>query len=314
MEEKAKVKGIGRRAFLKGALAATASAVVAPSLITHAARESAPAKSGVFGVPRSVDSLEWIGPLESSELLTASHWGAFIAQVEDGKFIGVKPFGGDAAPVPMIQALAGRVYSTTRIKYPMVRAGFLKKGAASDRTERGTGNFVRVSWDEALDLVAKELQRVKSKYGNESIFAGSLDWHSVGKLHDAPVLLRRMLALFGGFTDDAGDFSVQAAMTILPHVTGNIEVYDLQTAWPTIIKNTDLIVLFGASLLKNNQIGWTPPDHYAYWALKQVKEKGIEAISVDPRMTDTTKYLNAKWIALRPNTDVALMLGIAHTL
>ncbi len=312
MEEKA--KGIERRTFLKGAIAATVTAMVGPSLVAQAAREGAVSTSKVLSAPRPMEWLGARGPLEPSELLTATHWGAFIAQVEGDKFIGIKPFGADAAPVPMIQAIADRVYSSSRIKYPMVRAGFLKKGAASDRGERGTGNFVRVSWDKALDLVAKELQRVKSEYGNESIFAGSLDWHSVGKLHNAPVLLRRMLALHGGFVDDTGDFSVQAAMTILPHVTGNIEVYDLQTAWPTIIKHTDLIVLFGATLLKNNQIGWTPPDHYAYMAIQQVKEKGIEVISVDPRMTDTTKYLNAKWIALRPNTDVALMLGIAHTL
>ncbi len=136
----------------------------------------------------------------------------------------------------------------------------------------------------------------------------------MGKLHNAPTLLRRMLGLFGGYTDNTGDFSVQAAMAILPHVTGNIEVYDQQTAWPTIIENTDLIVLFGADLMKNNQIGWTPPDHYAYTALAAVKERGIEVISIDPRMTDTARYLSAKWVALRPNTAVALMLAIAHTL
>jgi len=313
-EKDDKTKGMERRTFLKGMLAAGVVAMAGPSLVAQAAKSEATPKSTILGAPGFADALEWAGPIEPSEQLTASHWGAFVAQVESGKFIAAKPFGGDHAPVPMLQALAGRTYSTTRIKYPMVRAGFLKKGANSDRTERGTGSFVRVSWDQALDLVAKELERVKSKYGNESIFAGSLDWHSVGKLHNAPTLLRRMLALHGGFTDDTGDFSVQAAMTILPHVTGNIEVYDQQTAWPTIVRNTNLIVLFGASLLKNNQIGWTPPDHYAYKSIQEVKEKGIEVISVDPRLTDTTKYLNAKWVALRPNTDVALMLGIAHTL
>ncbi|WP_456411763.1 trimethylamine-N-oxide reductase TorA [Oceanithermus sp.] len=305
-------KGMGRRTFLKSVVGAGAAAMVAPSLLgSKAAAQSAPKTSAAARYARSLD---WAGALTPSEKLTASHWGAFIAQVEDGKLVAVKPFGGDRAPVPMLQALPGRVYARSRIQYPMVREGFLKKGAASDRTGRGSERFVRVSWDDALDLVAGELERVKAKYGNASIFAGSVDWHSVGKLHNAPTLLRRMLGLFGGYTDNTGDFSVQAAMTILPHVTGNIEVYDQQTAWPTIIENTDLIVLFGADLMKNNQIGWTPPDHYAYTALAAVKERGIEVISIDPRMTDTARYLSAKWVALRPNTDVALMLAIAHTL
>ncbi|WP_456410804.1 trimethylamine-N-oxide reductase TorA [Oceanithermus sp.] len=305
-------KGMGRRTFLKSVVGAGAAAMVAPSLLgSKAAAQSAPKTSAAARYARSLD---WAGALTPSEKLTASHWGAFIAQVEDGKLVAVKPFGGDRAPVPMLQALPGRVYARSRIQYPMVREGFLKKGAASDRTGRGSERFVRVSWDDALDLVAGELERVKAKYGNASIFAGSVDWHSVGKLHNAPTLLRRMLGLFGGYTDNTGDFSVQAAMTILPHVTGNIEVYDQQTAWPTIIENTDLIVLFGADLMKNNQIGWTPPDHYAYTALAAVKERGIEVISIDPRMTDTARYLSAKWVALRPNTDVAMMLAIAHTL
>ncbi len=305
-------KGMERRTFLKSVLGAGAASLMAPSLLgSRASAQAAPAANAAARYARSLD---WAGPLTPSTRLTASHWGAFLAQVEDGKLVGVKPFGGDRAPVPMLQALPGRVYARSRIQYPMVREGFLKKGARSDRSQRGAERFVRVSWDDALDLVAGELERVKASYGNASIFAGSLDWHSVGKLHNAPTLLRRMLGLFGGYTDNTGDFSVQAAMTILPHVTGNIEVYDQQTAWPTIIENTDLIVLFGADLIKNNQIGWTPPDHYAYPALQAVKERGIEVVSVDPRLTDTARFLDADWVALRPNTDVALMLAIAHTL
>ncbi len=256
------------------------------------------------------------GPLlDSTTRLTATHWGIIRAYVESGRLSRIAPFEKDAfAPSPVIQGFIDRVYSSTRVRYPMVRKGFLKDGFKSDRTMRGKDEFVRVSWDEAFDLVAKELERVKKTYGNTAIHSGSTDWHSVGKLHNSPVLLRRMLGLHGGFVDNTGDFSVAAAMVILPHIVGGTDFYSQQTAWESVLTNTDLVVLWGATLFKNNQIGWEPTDHSGYEAMQKLKEKGTPVISVDPRMTDTAEYFGAEWIAPRPNTDTALMLALAHTL
>lgn len=289
-----KKKGVSRRTFINTMAVTGVAAYAAPDVFAKNILPSAPF-------------------LNTHKTTTATHWGSVKTIVRGGEFIGVKPFK-DEYPIPMIRALADRVNAQNRVKYPMVREGYLKYGYKSDKSKRGSDRFVRVSWEKALELVVKELQRVKDRYGNAAIFAGSVDWHSVGKLHASPTLLRRMLNLFGGFTDDTGDFSVQAAMTILPHVTGNIEVYDRQTAWPTIIEHTDTVILWAADLLKNNQIGWDPPDHYAYNAVKQLKKKGKKIISIDPRLTDTAEYLGADWIKIRPNTDVAMMLAIAHTL
>jgi trimethylamine-N-oxide reductase (cytochrome c) len=245
---------------------------------------------------------------------TATHWGPVYAHVEGGKFVRVTPFSKDPYPSRVLNSFADRVYASSRIKSPMVRADFLKRGAQSDTSQRGRGEFVRVTWQDALDLVARELKRVKSAHGNQAIFAGSVDWHSVGFLHNPPVLLRRLLNLNGGFVDCSGDFSVQAAATILPHVVGDAEVYDQQSAWPTILKHTNVLVLWGANLMINNLIGWNPTDHYVYSALPQLKKSQVRIISIDPRRTETAEYLGADWVPLRPNTDVALMLGIAHTL
>jgi len=253
--------------------------------------------------------------LDATSGMTATHWGIIKAYVEAGRLARVVPYAKDAnSPSPVIQAFPDRVYSRDRVKYPMVREGFLKNGAKSDTAERGAGKFVRVSWNEALDLVASELKRVKKSYGNAAIHTGSVDWHSVGKLHNSPVPLRRMLGQFGGFVDNSGDFSIAAAMVILPHVIGGTEVYDQPTAWETVLAHTDTVVLWGATLLKNNQIGWEPTDHPTYAYLKRLKASGKKIISIDPRMTDTAQYLGADWIAPRPNTDTALMLGMMHTL
>lgn len=167
-------------------------------------------------------------------------------------------------------------------------------------------------------MVASELKRVRTTHGNESFFPGSADWQSAGLLRSASALVRRMLGLYGGLTDCSGDPSIAAAMVILPHVVGELEVYDEQTAWPMIEEHTDLLVLLAADLLKDNQIGTHPSDHYAYGALERfrakVEAKRARVIAIDPRPTDTVNYLGASWIAPRPNTDTALMLGIAYVL
>ena len=246
--------------------------------------------------------------------LSASHWGAFHAHVESGRVTYVVPFEGDPFPSPLIQALTDRLYADSRVKYPMVRAGFLKDGKASDTTMRGRDSWVRVPWDEALDLVASELKRVKDDYGNPAIYGGSYGWYSNGKLHAAPTLLRRLLTMHGGFVDRIGDYSTAASQVIMPHVVGTLEVYEQQTAWPVVIDNTELVVLWGADPLVTDQIGWVIPDHYAYEGFQQLKAKGTEVVSINPFVTDTAQYAGAETIQIRPNTDVAMMLGVAHTL
>ena len=60
-----------------------------------------------------------------------SHWGAFLAEVEDGRVVGVQPFEHDPDPSPIIGALPDGVHSKTRIAHPYVREGWLKDGRYS---------------------------------------------------------------------------------------------------------------------------------------------------------------------------------------
>ncbi|BDO04062.1 hypothetical protein KAM622c_36490 [Klebsiella quasipneumoniae subsp. quasipneumoniae] len=63
------------------------------------------------------------------------------------------------------------VTSQTRIRRPAVRVGYLQHGPAS-REGRGKEPFVEVSWEVALDLVARELRSVRPRWRNEAICAG----------------------------------------------------------------------------------------------------------------------------------------------
>ncbi|MBB4302734.1 trimethylamine-N-oxide reductase (cytochrome c) [Rhodobium orientis] len=285
---------VNRRDFLLSASALGALGAIAPSLLTAGAARAA----------------------EGGDVLNGSHWGVFKATVKDGRWVGIDAWEGDPHPSPQLPGVLDSVYSPTRIKYPMVRRAFLEKGAGAAVEERGNGDFVRVSWEQAMDLVVSELKRVNETYGPEGIFAGSYGWKSSGKLHNCQSLLRRALnvGLKGAFVNSTGDYSTAASQVIMPHVMGTLEVYEQQTALPVVVESTDVLVFWGADPIKTNQIGWTVADHDTYPYMEEFKKTGKKVICIDPVRTQTAKFFDAEWITVRPQTDVALMLGIAHTL
>ena len=79
-----------------------------------------------------------------------------------------------------------------RVRRPAVRKSWLEKGGAAPE-KRGQEPFVELEWDQALDLVAKELKRVKDTHSNRSIFGGSYGWSSAGRFHHAQSQVHRFL-------------------------------------------------------------------------------------------------------------------------
>ena len=92
------------------------------------------------------------------------------------------------------------IYHPDRLMHPMKRVG-----------ERGEGKFERISWDEALDTIARELRRVKETYGNASIFGG-------------PGGLGPLLSMFGGYTTDYGNVSSEGAVWAVMASYGDVMV------------------------------------------------------------------------------------------
>ena len=284
---------LSRRQFLLTGTAAGALGMIAPSILTSRAAHAAVA---------------------DGQVITACHWGVMDATVKGGRWTAVAPWSGDKYPSKQIQGVMDSVYSPSRIKYPMVRRAFLEQGPGADVASRGSGDFVRVTWDQALDLVVKELKRVEEKYGPAGTFAGSYGWKSSGKLHNCQSLLRRMMNLKGNFVNSTGDYSTGASQIVMPHVMGTLEVYEQQTSWEVVNKETETLVFWGADPIKTNQIGWTVPDHNCYGLMEGYKKTGKKVICIDPIKTATADYFGAEWVPIRPQTDVPLMLGMAHTL
>jgi biotin/methionine sulfoxide reductase len=249
----------------------------------------------------------------------SSHWGAFTSDVEDGKLVAVHPFEKDDAPSDILQSIPGAIYDQSRISEPMVRAGWLENGPGGSPGGNGDGRgaepFVPVSWDKALDLIAGELTRVKEAHGPAAIFGGSYGWSSAGRFHHAKTQLQRLLNRNGGFTAQVHSYSIAAGLALLPHILGDIRSLRNTTSWRAIADHTKLFVTFGGLGLKNTQVEpGGAGEHAAGKWLPRLAEAGVDVVSITPLRDDSADILNATWLAPRPNTDTALMMGLAHTL
>ena len=80
-----------------------------------------------------------------------SHWGAFLAEVADGRVVGVRPFERDPDPSPLIEAIPAAVHSKARVAQPFVRQGWLKAGPGHGEG-RGCEPFVPVIWPNVLPV------------------------------------------------------------------------------------------------------------------------------------------------------------------
>ena len=251
---------------------------------------------------------------------TFTHWGIYEVETVAGAVTGVHPFAGDPDPSAIGQALADGNDAKVRITQPMVRRGWLEAGPPTGEMapngKRGAEPFVAVSWETALDLVAGELARVREAHGSSAIFAGSYGWASAGVFHRAPSQLHRFLGLGGGFTRSVNTYSVAAAETIIPHVFGLpfFAMLDEMTTWPVIAEHTELVVAFGGIPMKNTQVnsGGVGAHATREW-LTRCRDGGVDFINVSPLKDDIDPGLDPTWMAVRPNTDTALMLGLAHT-
>lgn len=125
------------------------------------------------------------------ELLTSSHWGSFSVKLKNGQISALEPMGTDKDPSPIGQGIIDVLDHPTRITAPMVRQSWLEHGAGAAPEKRGVEPFVEVDWPTAEKLLADELNRVITSFGNEAIFAGSYGWASAGRFHHAQSQIHR---------------------------------------------------------------------------------------------------------------------------
>ncbi len=251
-----------------------------------------------------------------TSVLTASHWGAGLAEVIDGQVSAIHPHPDDPQPSRINENIAGSLHGSARVRRPAVRKGYLDNGPGAGNGERGKDRFVEVSWTKALNLVADELNRVRSEYGNGAIYAGSYGWASAGRFHHAQSQLKRFLNTIGGFVRSEGNYSYNAALVLMPYIVGNFRDHVKRaTRWSTVAKEGRLVVMFGGVPVRNGQVsGGGLAVHRLGDELAKCAAAGVEFVNFSPLRTDASEELQAEWHPPRPGSDSAIMMGLAHTL
>ena len=244
-----------------------------------------------------------------------THFGSFLVDSRDGEVVAVRGHPTDPEPSHLGESL--RHFAENRVMRPSVRQSWLADGAGAATHLRGEDPFVEVEWDTALDLVAAELTRVRDDHGNASVFGGSYGWGSAGRFGLASSQQHRFMRFFGGCTDQKGTYSSAAAEAIFPYMVGTGYHAGLarQTSWSVICEHTEMFVCFGGMRASNSHVtyGGQGPHHHNDWVARAAKA-GVQFVNVGPLRDDFDKSADARWLPIRPGTDVALMAGVIHTL
>lgn len=181
-----------------------------------------------------------------------------------------------------------QVYGPDRLKYPMKRKNWEPGGGKKEL--RGRDEWVRISWDEALDTVASEVKRIISEHGNKAILGSS------------PII-----NALGGGVATWGQSSYGAWPESIKNMTGTVGMDLLGSNDRMDYRNTKLVVIFGGNP------AWSSAGNPTYNYLN-AKRNGTKFIIVTPMHNESVQVLADQWIPVRPSTDIALLLGMAYTM
>lgn len=168
------------------------------------------------------------------------------------------------------------------------------------RTPQG---WQTISWETAYEDIAKELEAVKKKYGDNSIalYLGNPRIHHHGSLLTS-ILLRKSL-------NSKNCFSV-ASSDHLPHMLAAYHLFGHMALLPVPdIDNTDYLLCFGANPAVSNGSVMSAP--YIQKRLKALQDRGGKVITIDPRKTETAELAN-RHVFIYPGQDTFLLVALIH--
>jgi anaerobic dimethyl sulfoxide reductase subunit A len=221
-----------------------------------------------------------------------------IAHVQDGRIVRLetddRP---DSVAAPQLRACVRgrsylrRQYHPDRLTRPLKRIG-----------KRGDGGFRSISWEEALDLVASQMERVRHQYGSSALFIpyGTGSYNQLNGSHVA----RRLLNLYGGCLGIYNSYSWAATNLATPTVYGTLVTGNQRQDW----LNAKYILMWG----------WNPAEMRdgtnSDYFIKLARQNGARVVCIDPRHSLSAASLAEEWIPIRPGTDVAMMSAMAYVM
>jgi anaerobic dimethyl sulfoxide reductase subunit A len=221
-----------------------------------------------------------------------------VADVRDGRIVRLdaddRP---DDLAAPQLRACARgraylrRQYHPDRLLHPLKRTG-----------PRGEGRFVAITWDEALDTVAREFQRVKARHGPSALFVpyGTGSYNQLNGSHVA----RRLMNLFGGCLGIYNSYSWGATNIATPTVYGTLVTGNQRQDW----LNSRYILMWGWNPAEMRD--GTNSDYFVALA----RGRGARVVCIDPRHSLSAAALAHEWIPIRPGTDAAMMTAMAYVI
>ncbi len=221
-----------------------------------------------------------------------------IAHVRGGRIVRLeaddRP---DSVAAPQLRACVRgrsylrRQYHPDRLTQPLRRLG-----------PRGSGEFHPISWEEAFDTVASQMERVKRQYGSSALFV-PYGTGSYNQLNGSQVA-RRLMNLYGGCLGIYNSYSWGATNLATPTVYGTLVTGNQRQDW----LNAKYILMWG----------WNPAEMRdgtnSDYFVKLARAAGARVVCIDPRHSLSAASLADEWIPIRPGTDTAMMSAMAYVM
>ncbi len=284
-----------------------------------------------LGVMGRLESVMWKAGTDMGNGVTrytsGTNGGPIFVYVKDGKILRTTPidFTDEDAPSWSITARGqtftpprrttlgahgmcqkSMVYSKSRLLYPMKRVDFDPNGERNTQN-RGKSEFVRISWEEALNLVASEIKRAKA-VGPGAIAVDHGSHHQWGNLGHYLSAFNRFWNIVGAtklmHTPDSWEGWFWGAM----HHWGNSLRLGCPEFYGTVedcLKEAEMIVFWSSD----------PDTTYGFEGTQRrewAKQLGIKIDHIDPHLNHTAAHGGGKWIAPNPGPDPALAQAICH--
>jgi len=291
IRKKIETDSMSRRSFLRWGAAVGSSAAASRKLL-GAFRRRDPNHALVEAAPTTEERMVRVGcPSHNCGgrcLLRVTVRDGVIVRIETDD----RP--GDTVADPQLRAcVRGRAYRRRqyhpdRLRYPMKRTG-----------KRGEGKFERISWEEALDRIASEFERIKTTYGNQAFYVpyGTGSYNQINGRQTA----QRLMNLYGGSLGFYNSYSWAAISAATPTVYGTGVTGNQRQDW----LNSKYILMWS----------WNPAEMRdgtnTEFFVQKAREKGARVVCVDPRMTLSAVSLADEWVPIRPGTDAAMMSAMA---
>ena len=293
-------KELSRRTFVQGsALAGLGAAALGGSALFGCSSELA--ETGADGKAE---------PAPVEEKIVWTHCAincpgrcALKLHVVDDEIVRVETYAADSDDMDDIQpraCLRGRAYRAwvnhpDRINYPMKRA---------EGSKRGEGKYEQITWDEAIEIIARNYQEVIDNYGPEAVY---MNYCTGNYGVTARPWFRLLNSLGNGYLAFYGNYSLAQLMWITPYIFGaSVGAGSSLSA----ARDSDLVLMFGTSPVETRQGGAV--SHHDYVAMREMTKGKIYVI--DPRFNDSLAGRSDEWLPINPGTDAALVAAIAHEL